>query len=270
MTEFTKAKMSFVLALLGTLFVLRPFLQEYGQVGFNYLGYRLTVFHVYSLLAALLALSVYFFAMAMVSEGPHSWSQAAGNLCYAAAMIVPPLYGGFYVASWLAREAGAHWALSAPAVALGLGLGWFGLSSVVAWFLRRRMSEHDDSSKTAQLEQQEAASLKRARDLFLQEHYDLSVIEAWRAIEARLRRVLLGRGLGGRTDNPQVMIKAAMRAGVLRPAAANLLQELRGQWNVAVSTEPLTREAADKALKATRDILATIPVEKAGQTGHVI
>lgn len=270
MTEFTKAKMSFVLALLGTLFVLRPFLEEYGKVGFRYLGYELTIAHAYAIVAGSFALSVYFFAVAIVSERPHSISQAAGNLCYAVALMVPPLFGGLYIATVLAAEAGQHWAVSAPAVALALGLGWFAFNSGVAWFLRRRMSEHDERSKAAQLEHQEVTSLDRARDLFLQEHYDLSVIEAWRAIEARLRRVLMARGLGGQADKPQVMIKAAVRAGLLRPAAENLLQELRRQWNVAISTEPLTREAADKALKAARDILATIPLEKVTPPQHTI
>ena len=36
------------------------------------------------------------------------------------------------------------------------------------------------------------------------------------------------------------------------------VEELRRQWNVAISTEPLTPEAAEKALAAARDILSTI------------
>ncbi len=205
----------------------------------------------------------------MVSERPHSWSQAAGNLCYAVALVVPPLFGGLHVVSYLAREAGAHWAVSAPAIALGLGIAWFVVSTAVAWFLRRRMGEHDQRSKVAQLEHQEVTSLNRARDLFGQEHYDLSVIEAWRAIESRLRRVLLARGLG-EPQQANAMIKAAVRAGLLQPAAVHLLEELRQQWNVAISTEPLTRAAAEKALKAARDILATIAVDKAARSSQAL
>ena len=40
-TEFTKMKISFALALLGTLFALHPFLDPYPDRGFIYLGYDL-------------------------------------------------------------------------------------------------------------------------------------------------------------------------------------------------------------------------------------
>jgi hypothetical protein len=176
--------------------------------------------------------------------------------------MVPPLYGGLYLATLLAQQAGAHWAVSAPAVALGIGIGWLLLSQIAAWVVRRRMNAQDEGAKVGQLEQQEILSLNRARDLFAQEHYDLSVIEAWRAIESRLKRVLLMKGVTGNVDDPQTMIKASVKAGLLRPASLNLLDQLREKWNIAISTEPLTREAADQALKAARDILATIPIEK--------
>ena len=38
MTEFTKMKITFALALLGTLFALHPFLDRYPDRGFVYLG----------------------------------------------------------------------------------------------------------------------------------------------------------------------------------------------------------------------------------------
>ena len=44
----------------------------------------------------------------------------------------------------------------------------------------------------SQLANHEIESLKRAKELFDNQHYDLSVVESWRALEARLRQVLLG------------------------------------------------------------------------------
>ena len=38
MTEFTKLKISFALALMGTLFALHPFLDRFADWGFLYLG----------------------------------------------------------------------------------------------------------------------------------------------------------------------------------------------------------------------------------------
>ena len=36
------------------------------------------------------------------------------------------------------------------------------------------------------------------------------------------------------------------------------IEELRQHFNVAVSTQPITREAAERALAAAREILSTI------------
>lgn len=264
MTEFTKTKIHFALAALGTLFVLHSYVRDYNeQAAFEYLGYRLTPLLAFGLVAALVAFSVYCYAWRLVSEKPHSWPERIGNYSYALALMVPPLYAAVYATEEVAKRVDRPelaWAARAvpvvPAVLTGLWL-------LLAWLLRGRLGAQEQSAKIDQLANQEISSLNRARELFAQEHYDLSVVEAWRAIEARLRRVLLKNGLGGTQDDPQDMIRKAAKAGLVQEPALKLLQQLRRQWNVAVSTEPLTREAAHAALQAARDILSTIAVEPA-------
>jgi hypothetical protein len=258
MTDFNKTKIHFVLALLGTLFVLHPYVERYGDRGFVYLGFEIRIFYVYAAVAGLFALSVYCFALALVNDRPHSFMEASGNYAYAIALAIPPLVLGLYGASVLAVRVGGHWALS---LALALGLIWLGLWQFLVLRLRKKMSQQDRDSKLEQLAHQEIASLDRARTLFQEEHYDLSVIEAWKSIESRLKRALLVRGWGGGLDDTTAMIKTATKKGILHGTAPALLQDLRRQWNIAVSTEPLTREAADKALHAARDILSTIPID---------
>jgi HEPN domain-containing protein len=193
-----------------------------------------------------------------------------GNYAYAIAVIVGPLYAGLFAASRLADTFEAsHLAWAAPGVALGLGIGWLVLSQIVAWLLRGRLSEEDRAAKVRQWADQEMAALNRAREMFESGHYDLSVIEAWRAIEARLRRVLLARGIRSGGETPQQMIAAAVRAKVVPESSLGLLQELRKQWNVAVSFEPLSHQAAEAALGAARNILATISIgESPKASGH--
>ena len=55
MTEFTKLKIGFALALLGTLFALHPFLDRFDEQGFIYLGYNLKILYPYALTAGLLS-----------------------------------------------------------------------------------------------------------------------------------------------------------------------------------------------------------------------
>jgi HEPN domain-containing protein len=266
-TEFTKTKMHFALALLGTLFALHNFMEKLDEknIGFDYLGQPLKLYYAYGLMAGLLGLTVYFYGLALLSERGYSWMEKTGNCIYALAIMVFPLYGALYASNWAAQQSGVEdlaWA-GPTVVPIGLGLAWLILSWVLAWLLRKRLGDRDRTVKAEELAEQEIAALNRAREMFEKDHYDLSVIEAWKAIETRLRRVFLARGAAPRAQTPEALMHAANRAGVLSKSNLALVQDLRRQWNVAVGVVPVTKEAADKVLGVTRDILSTIPIETA-------
>jgi hypothetical protein len=274
MTEFTKTKMHFTLAMLGTLFALHPFIEKIEDNGFWFhywpedavTEYKvwLKIFYVYAAIGALLAFTVYCYALSMRTEKQGTWSEKLGNYSYGVASMILPLYGALFLTSMLAEQmekSTRAWAVRvAPWVPLTLGGLWLVVSQLLAWRLRGRLSAQDRKSKIDQLAEQEAALLSQAPEMFATSHYDLSVIESWRALQARLRRALLLHGYGGENETPEAVVAAAERAGLLNPAARKLVQDVRGHWRVAMGTEPLTREAAEAALKATRDILATIPL----------
>jgi HEPN domain-containing protein len=276
MTEFTKTKIHFALALLGTLFAIHPYIERWEHSGFAYLGYTLEVFHAYALTGGLLALSVYFYATALLSERTSTRAERVGNYLYAIGILIFPLYGVFYLSSllegWLLeskllerwipadRLSGAG-----PIAALALGIFWILASQLLAWRLRKRLGDQDYTAKVKQLAEEELAALNQAHEMAVGNHYDLAVIQAWKALEARLRRVLLLRGIALNNSDPQAMIAKAGRAGILTGKSREQVEDLRRQWNIAVSTEPLTREAAEKALAAARDILSTIALPGRGK-----
>jgi hypothetical protein len=271
MTEFTKTKMHFALALLGTLFAVHPVVEKLQNAGFNYLSLRLEVFHAYLVTGAFVAIAIYCYAVALMSERPASRMERLGNYAYAFAILVLPLYGMLFVShvaeealkesklldQWIDEET-LKWI--GPSFMAGLAICLLVLSQVLALKWRQRLAEQDKAVKVEQLVEQEIVSLNRAQEMFQSHHYDLSIIEAWKALTTRLRRVLLLRGLGGGQEAPEVMLNVAAKRRVLSESAVQQVQLLRQQWNIAVSTDPLTREAAEKALMATRNILATIAV----------
>jgi HEPN domain-containing protein len=265
MNEFTKTKIHFTLALLGSLFALHTFLERFEGDGFKYMGHDLKLSYGFILCAGLLALCVYFYALTLVSERPHSWLERLGNYCYGLAVMSLPFYGGLYLASRLADRLGQeHLAWAAPAAALALVAGWLAL----AWFLRGRLGAQDRSAKVEQLAREEVRGLAEAQELFASDHYDLSVMQAYRAVEARLRRVLLNRGANLPGGDPAALVRAAKRAGILREPFLARLEELQRQWRVAISSEPLTKDEAAAALAATRDVLAAIPVPEPSAPEH--
>src|ERR1700733_9464816 len=173
MAEFTKLKIGFALALLGTLFALHPLLDRSPDIGYFYLGYHLKVIHAYALTSGLLGMCVYLYAVTLLNDHPHSWGERIGNAIYGLAIMVLPIYAGLFLSASLAdRVAVTHVAWAAPAVAIGLGSGWVILSQVVAWRIRRRLGERDRASKMEQLAKQEAVSLDQARSLFESQHFD--------------------------------------------------------------------------------------------------
>jgi HEPN domain-containing protein len=276
MTEFTKTKIHFALALLGTLFAIHPYVAQWMHEGFVYLDFRLEVIHAYALTGGLLALTVYFYATALLSERTSTSAERVGNYLYAIGILVFPLYGVFYLSSlfenwlldsrllerWVPAE---RLAGMGPMAALALGIFWIAAWQLIAWRLRRRLGDQDHTAKIKQLAEEEIAALNQAREMAQSSHYDLAVIQAWKALEARLRQALLGRGIALGGADARTMIAKATRAGILTGKNREQVEELRRQWNVAVSTDPLTREAAEKALDAAREILSTIAVANAGK-----
>ena len=78
-----------------------------------------------------------------------------------------------------------------------------------------------------------------------------------------MRQALLARRFAPRSDDPQAVIRLAARRGLLKPTTLGLVEELKRHWSVAVSTEPLPREAAADSLVAVRYILSIVPAAEA-------
>jgi hypothetical protein len=264
LTEFTKTKISFMLALLGMLFALHPVINPFLDTGYDYLGVHLKVFYAFALTACLLSLGVYFYGVALMTEHPHSWLERLGNWSYALAIIVPPLYGGLFISSMLAhRMDQSHLAWAAPTVAASLGVCWLVLGQFAAWLFRHQLGEQDRKAKIEQCAKQEMALLDRSRTMLASKHYDLSIIESAKAVEARLRRVLLIHKYSvGDRETLEHLARKSMRKGILCEPGIGLFADLERDLRIAMSSEPLSEETAVHALSGIRHLLAIIPLGK--------
>jgi HEPN domain-containing protein len=269
MTDFTKTKIHFALALLGTLFAVHPYLEQWKDEGFEFLDVLMKVEYAYAAAGGLLALAVYFYATSLLSERVSSRSERLGNYLYAVGILIFPLYGILWL-SFLGERQLVEWDWlkeKVPAerlkrigewVPVGLVVFWLLTWQIFAWRVRRRLGGQDKTARVEQLANQELAALNQVRDMETSQNYDLAVIQAWKALEARLGQALLRRGVTTAATDVQSLLDTASKEGVITGKNRQQIEELRQHFNVAVSTQPITREAAEKALAAAREILSTI------------
>jgi hypothetical protein len=261
MADFIKTKLQAALALLGMLFALRPYLDDIQNVGFTFLDYRINLLHALAGMAVLLGVAVHGYAIEMIRSKPFSLIERLGNMAFALAVLVLPAFGlgygltalGVFLADY-SNLPRLEWLT--PLAMAGLLVTWL----VLAVILRRRLGRQDRKAQFEMLTDTETLALRRAQEMFDHAHYDLCVIEIWRALEARLRRALLLKSVRGQFDDWNQLRDAAHQAGLLSKVPLTALDELRRHWQVAVSVEPLPRLAAESALVTARSILATIPL----------
>jgi hypothetical protein len=261
MADFIKTKLQAALALLGMVFALKPYVDDIQNVGFLVLDVRINLLHALAGMAGLLAVSVHCFALDMLRVRPFSMVERLGNLTFALAVLVLPAFGVSYGLTELGQYLAGRYDLpqlvwAAPAVAGGLVVGWL----VLALLIRVRLSRQDRKHQFESLTETESAALRRAQEMFDHSPYDLSVIEVWRALEARLLRALLRRKVHGHYDDWSELRDAAHAAGLLAKVPLTTLDELRRHWQTAIGVEPLPRTDAADALATARTILSTVPL----------
>jgi hypothetical protein len=261
MTEFDKAKVGFVLALLGTVFAISPVIEDYLTAGFDLLGVRATVGFAYASFSVLLSLSVYLFAISFVTQRPVPLVQAIGNAVYVLSLAVPPTYILLYVATAIARLLSQSMDSKRAESILQLLLGVLSgvASSVVGQILYRRLSRRELAATTAALEDLEAIQIQRAAQLHEAGHSDLAVLDAFRAIETALRGAVLKLDRPIRSSAPIELIRAALTSGIIPEELSGSINELRMARNNLVHGQgSVSRETASFLLDEARKILSAI------------
>ena len=117
----------------------------------------------------------------------------------------------------------------------------------------------------------ESAALKRAEEMYCHAHYDLSVIEVWRALEARLRRALLLKSVRGQFGDWNTLRDAAHAAGLLSKVPLTALDELRRHWQVAVyvNGRQICRSTHTTNKRRAQQVLAQLETQAFEERFHV-
>jgi hypothetical protein len=254
-TELTKNKIAFAVGLLAVLFTLTPLLSDLGGVGFSFLELHLSVRGLYWFLSSTLGLSAYCYGFQFILPN-RRFPTVLGDIFYVTGLVAPLLFLGLFLIALLidilAPLLRNDRVLSVLQFVMGVATG---VASAFAAYrarqtldLRQRQAERSTSSS------QEAAFLLKATALHKDGHFDLAVIEAFRALEvaARAQYGVIGSGRQrsewfGRVLND---LPSALRSPLERVRAV--------RNNAAHAVEPISDADAQEALRVIGKAVALL------------
>ena len=260
MNDFAKTKMAFVVALLAVLFTLSPLMSDVGKSGIHFLGVYLQIRYAYYLCSAFLALAAYFYGLELFKQSVW-FAQRAGNFMYALAVLAPPAY----LALLLIGLAGKWFRplIKSDAIDNGIQLVCAILVGVLLFIayrvLRAGLRDKDRSSSITQLRDEETTLVSKAGGLLEAGLYDLVLVEAIRAVETALRRLLISRNVPRSRGSIKELLEAAEAHKIISRETCDYVHDLRVLRNeVLHEGKAVTRATAQRGLQTTRKVVTSL------------
>jgi HEPN domain-containing protein len=261
MTEFTKVKMAFTVALLAAAFILQPVIEQIATGQMSVVGVRIDALYAYYAFSGLLALAAYFFGLELVTGRPVFFTQRVGNAMYALAILVPPAYVMLIVIGWMGEFLYSvteyPYAVVALQAALAIVAGF--AAGTIFVIVRRQLVERDTAASITHLGQESTALLTKANGLFEAGLYDLVLMELFRAVEASLKRALLAKDVAFQRISTKELVSLVERNNLLTTEQLAYVQDMRVLRNDVVhESKNVTRDAAERSLMMTRRIITSL------------
>lgn len=267
MSEFDKIKIGFALALLGVLFTLNPLITLHGDISYNLFGFPISVKMAFLVFAFLLGSSVYFYAIALIGENTAlQFARKTGHATYASALLIPPLYLLLFIVSLIADHVLVllKSVLASKILEISLAVTVGALANTVVVWLFRAFTRKERAEKAQRFTEQENATLSRAKQLFDQGYFDISVTESWKAIEISLKKAFMNQNINIKSGNAYRMLQNALQKEIITKKQAEDLSIIRKLRNDAVHTDlKVSEEDAHQALTIADKTIASL--EKASE-----
>ncbi len=262
MSEFDKIKIGFALALLGVLFTLNPTITLHGDISYNLFGFPISIKLGFLVFALLLGSSVYFYAIALIGENTAlQLARKTGHVTYASALLVPPLYLLLFIVSLIADYVlillKSDLASKILELILAAVVGAFVNAVVIRLF--KVFTKKERADKAQKYTEQENATLTRAKQLFDQKYFDISVTESWKAIEISLKKAFMNQDIPIKSGNAYKMLQDATKKEMITKKQSEDLSFIRKLRNDAVHTDfEISEEDARQALNIADKTVASL------------
>ncbi len=261
MTDFSKIRIPFALALLAAMFAVNPLIDRYGDISYLIVGLPISISFIYLLFCSLLGGSVYFYAIGLVGEKAiFALANKLGNITYALALIAPPLFLILYPVSLIVAVVVGF--TQSPAFSKSIEYVLSAVVGVTATLLSRfiinTFSQRDKAEKVEKLSDQENQLLTRAKELYTQGYYDLAVTESWKALEIALRKSFISIGEKRLPRTMHSLIELARQRNLMKDNQANEVKAISTIRNEAVHTERhINKDEALRALRLSEKLTAS-------------
>ena len=263
MNDFTKNKIAFAVALLAALFTITPILSDIGAWGYEVFSLTLRVKHLYYFLSAILTLAVYIYGLQFLIERQFKQLRVTGDIFYAIALVSPPLYVSLYLITLftglLAKLFQAPGAADILKNFIAVLIGMF--ATELGRRIVKLFSKKDRQERVENIQKEEVSILARAKQLFNDGYYDVTIVECFKVIELTVRKSLVARDIPVYGKTFRDLIEKARHQELLSPENFEKIDQLRRLRN-SISHSPqntsITREQAEDTLATTDRILAAI------------
>ena len=206
-----------------------------------------------------LGMSVYFYSIQFLSEKKIKYIQETGDILYGIALSLPPVFLLLVITvktiSLIGKDELTYFISPLLSVVAGI------VTSLLSAKFKGKISEMRRSNDAKDEEKLEHEYLSRAKTLFNDGYFDLSILETFKAIESTLNKQLLFWGVELEPRGFLSNFKKAQNLKILKSSDVQTINEIRHIRNqVAHNKIQITEEKAKNLLKDGEKIIVSISI----------
>jgi hypothetical protein len=263
MTETTKIKIGFALALLGVLFTLNPIVNE-SNIELDLFTAVISIKTFYWIFAVLLGVSVYCYGITLIGERKiFDRIKIVGNILYSITLLFPFIILFLFLISLLSFwiydiiQSEKFKLFSQSVLSVGLGV----LASIITSSITRYLSKKDKTERIEKISEKSSKVVGLIRKLVDDGFYELATLEVWKMIELTLDKVFISNNINLTNKSPYFKLNQAKSKGLISEDDFKKINEIREYRNIAVHKQnsgEITRELIDSMIKSMDKILSIL------------
>jgi len=258
--DFTKTKIGFTIALLVAAFAFKPLVDAYGDNGFLFFDYMISIKLAFFTAVGFLGIAVYCISLQFIFTKKIAVFDRTSNITYALSLTTPIVFAVFWlliiVVGWFAKILTdipeQLWLILAAAISGAL-------MTQISNSIIKVLKQKDTESKREENRKQEFELLSRSDSLIEEGHYDLALLESWKIMELTLRQAVILASGESKMFTTHAVIRHAQELNLLSDSDLYQIHEIRTLRNNATHLDSeINKEQAIRAVAVAKRLIKTL------------